>query len=620
MAKIVDPDQLNQGTEIIYDTSAKTIQLLVAGNLDDNSPGKSSGVTHQAVYSFTKEEWLIDAGLQSSRFPFLPIFEAKFDWINNWQPKDQQTIDLIRDSGFRVVLLDSEYAGIISLQTVDDPLSDRAYYWQVTGWSAPTANFDKTGELNEPILIYDGTYDYRDFLKVALRVQGKTYGYGNLIIDQDLSALTYQAYRLPLTNADDPNINATDNTIDTTSPYTEMQLNFIKGVGFSTWASGSVYPAETVVLDAIRQASGSSNGTWWFTPGGGTSGASDTGTEDDSGITDWESYAGEQQIGAEWYAFNRIIDLSSGTGTAQEIYNWAMRQLRQASASINSDTIGSPNQDGYGLVTGSVAMGLVDYIGTTLRTRPGVLIRNFDANDTNNMEFQDITVNGGGLDQDDVPILTTIRTYPFVAAGTIVFSDNLVSEPDVDTIYKMYFQYTTRDTGTDIALVSGSLNTGLLTSSVTNFTTHFSDGAYVQISGFSNTVNNGLFQASGAIGWPTATEMYIRKVNGETLIDETAGATVNLDADPYDSPDAVVVNDNSGSPITGQITATEISFDFDYDNNNQGGRTIGTDAPVAIFAQGIEGAQWVDGTFLITESTGLNFPLNAADERVYYNP
>ena len=58
MAKIVDPDQLNQSTEIIITTGTKTIQLLVAGNLNDTAPGVTSGVTLQAVYSFLKEEWM----------------------------------------------------------------------------------------------------------------------------------------------------------------------------------------------------------------------------------------------------------------------------------------------------------------------------------------------------------------------------------------------------------------------------------------------------------------------------------------------------------------------------------------------------------------------------------
>ena len=65
MAKIVDPDQLNQsnddgaGTptgEVFIDTAAKTIELIpdptYAGNLFNTSPGSGSGVTLQAVYYF----------------------------------------------------------------------------------------------------------------------------------------------------------------------------------------------------------------------------------------------------------------------------------------------------------------------------------------------------------------------------------------------------------------------------------------------------------------------------------------------------------------------------------------------------------------------------------------
>ena len=36
--------------------------------------------------------------------------------------------------------------------------------------------------------------------------------------------------------------------------------------------------------------------------------------------------------------------------------------------------------------------------------------------------------------------------------------------------------------------------------------------------------------------------------------------------------------------------------------------------------EGLDGAQWVDGLFTITRATGLNFPMNASDERVYTNP
>jgi hypothetical protein len=614
VAKIVDPDQLNQGTEVDFHDSTKRVQLYVAGNLDDSSPGKSSGATHQALYGFQKEEWLATTSLQGILPPFLPIFEAKFDWINDWQPQDQQTIDLIRDAGFRVVLLDDEFTCIVSLQSIHDPGADLAYYQQVAGFDQATTAFDKTGELNENILVYDGTNDYRDFLKVYLREQGKTYSEGNLLFDQDLSELTYQAYRLPLSNALDVNITETDGNIDANSPYTEIQLSFLQGSGFTTWANSTVYPAGAVVLDPIRQNNGSSNGTWWFTPGGGTSNG--TGTADDTGVTDWESYSGEEQIGSEWFAFNRILDLSSGTATKEEFYNWAQRQLRQTS-SINDDAVGSPNQDGFGTVNGNVARLLLDFVGTQLITRGGVLIRDFDANDTNAITFTDITVDGGGLNSESAPLTTTARNYPFVAAGSIAFNDTIVDESDVQTFYKVFYQRTTRDTGTDIAVTSASGDTATLTSSTTDFTTNFTNGDYVAISGFSSPENNGIYQANGVV---TANSMPVRKVNGATLVNEGAGPTVNLDNDPFDSPDFIVVNDNSGTPITGQVTAASIPFDFDYDGNTQGGRTPGTDAPIAIVCQGTTDAQYAFGLFTINRTVGQSFPLNPAEERVYVNP
>ena len=612
MAKIVDPDQLNQATEVTFSTAGKTIDLAVAGNLDDNSPGRSSGVTHQALYSFTKEEWLATSGLQSSRFPFDPIFEAKFDWINDWQPNDAQTRDLIRDGGFRVVLLDDEYACIISLQDFDN-VADQAYYWgnSANRFTGVPTSFDKTGELNENILIFDGTTDDRDFFKVFLREQGKTHGYGDLIVDQGLSSLTYQAYRIPVSNLPDPNIIETDGNIDTLTPYTNMTIDYLNtpatALTFTT-AAATTYAAGDVVQDGTGRWAYCTTGGTVVTPGGAFASF--------GGTSVWEAYAGEEQIGANYYAFNRVIDISAGTGTAQEFYEWGERQLRKP-GDINADTLGSPNQNGFGVIDGELAMDLFDYIGSTLRTRPGVLIRGFDANDTNSLELRDITVDGGGLDQDFVAVTSTVRTFPFVAAGTLTFSQNLVDEVDVTTLYKMFFQYTKLNTQTDFTITGASGNTATFNSPTLDLTTFFTNGDYCELAGYlTNTVNNGVFQVSAVL----AGSMTITKVNGETLVNDALGESVTAYTDPYDSPDAVVVNDNSATPITGEITAAGIAFDFDYDNNVQGGRTAATNAPVAVIAMAIDGAQWIDGLFTITRTTGLSFPLNAATERVYLNP
>ena len=96
MAKITDPDSLSvyvhatsaagaTTEEMVILTGPKTVQLRVAGNLDDTAPGKTSGVTGRAAYSFMKEEWLngTDAAtLRRFRFPWKMIFEGSFIWVN----------------------------------------------------------------------------------------------------------------------------------------------------------------------------------------------------------------------------------------------------------------------------------------------------------------------------------------------------------------------------------------------------------------------------------------------------------------------------------------------------------------------------------------------------------
>jgi hypothetical protein len=88
----------------------------------------------------------------------------------------------------------------------------------------------------------------------------------------------------------------------------------------------------------------------------------------------------------------------------------------------------------------------------------------------------------------------------------------------------------------------------------------------------------------------------------------------------FDSSSAIIVDNNAGADITGEITAGTIAWDFDYDNNVQGGRTQGTDAAVVVVAQGLNGATWVSVEYTITRATGQTISVNADDERNYSNP
>src|SRR3990172_406989 len=114
MAKIVDPDALAQGVEVVISTGAKTVQLLVAGDLNNNNPGSTSGVTLQAVYSFLKEEWKTDTALNKFKFPIKMFTKTDGTLQNGWVWADAQTRQLVRDGGWTEVDGDL-YAGVISL-------------------------------------------------------------------------------------------------------------------------------------------------------------------------------------------------------------------------------------------------------------------------------------------------------------------------------------------------------------------------------------------------------------------------------------------------------------------------------------------------------------------------
>ena len=273
MAKLVDPDQLNQGTEVVINTAGKTVQLLVAGNLDDASPGASSGVTKQAVYSFLKEEWKNDNALNKFKFPLKAFTKNEFQWINGWAPADAQTRELFRDAGWQETVGAENgdlYAGFISLGNFD-AIADQGYYQQTAGFDQATVNFDKTGNVNEAVLIFDasGPTDLTGFFKSFLREQGKTHASYNLLTEQGIPALEATLYRFPLENGTDLNITETDVNIDANAPYTGMSVDYRTGqhTSVTTWAGATAY-----VIGDIAQSAG---GRYFRATTAGTSAGTD---------------------------------------------------------------------------------------------------------------------------------------------------------------------------------------------------------------------------------------------------------------------------------------------------------------------------------------------------------
>lgn len=367
MAKIVDPDNLNQGTEVEFLSGSLQIKLNTAGNLS------TDGVSLQTLYSFIKEEWKNDDNLIKFPFPMVSITTEQFEFINGWDLSGSATLSAlndtggswtyIKDGGWAVVNANGnntqEWMNLTTLGSFQAG-TDQAYYYQTS--SGEIRNAFLQGEVNQGIQILSSgsiageEFDYRSFFKIYLREQGKVYAFYDLIAEQNLTALTYRKFALPLANSLDLNIEATDDTITGSAPYTGMSISY-------------------------------------FT----------------------ESFT--RSIGGTNYNFKVLIDGNSGT--KQEIYEFVQQRLRSAS---NIDSEGSILNG----VTGSVAEELLEFVGANLKTKQqsdvggtgagGVYIDNFLAADTNDLTFVD---NGG-----------TERTFPFVAAGNLTFNSFLQSDSD----------------------------------------------------------------------------------------------------------------------------------------------------------------------------------------------
>ncbi len=88
----------------------------------------------------------------------------------------------------------------------------------------------------------------------------------------------------------------------------------------------------------------------------------------------------------------------------------------------------------------------------------------------------------------------------------------------------------------------------------------------------------------------------------------------------YGTASAILVDDNSGADVAGTISGSaSVQFDFDYDNNVQGGRTAATDAAITVVAIGLQTGQFVSATGTISRSTTNAVSLVAPLERQYEN-
>jgi len=553
-----------------------------------------------------------------------PVNEAILVYQDFGVPGDVvvTTNDTITSSGSDFVAAGFVVGGSVTISDAEDAGNDGT--WELAAVTTTTLVVVGTPLTNNA----DDTtmrlaVDNQAAVKLFLRVRdgdtnGKTYDSAT-IAAIGFSSIDNKAFRYPLANGTDLNISETDANIGSNTPYTQIRIKYFDQA-FSKDVDSATNRDFGIVVDV-----GTHSGVDGSAPGAASVLTSAEGGINDLGATFFNGgtlriYEGGDE-GTDFPIVSHTDTTITVTGTIasgsnlsftafpsslvsaslQEIYEKVQYQLRQA-ADIDSTT---------NVVAGDTADELLEFVGADLRagsftpTNPngggsGVLIQGFDANDTNNLFFFDNTA--------------TSRNYPFVAAGTISFNANLVS--DTDPEYWMFYEYTTRTVVSDFAISSASGSTASIDSAGANLPT-VAQNDYIRLTDMSNSENNGIWVVTDAT--PTTSQFDARKVDGATVVNE-GSAPHPVDQNPIDSPQAIIVDNNSGVDIAGAIGASSIGFDFDYDNNVQGGRTAATDAAIVIRAIGLETGQFAETSGTITRTTGLAFSVVSALERNYSNP
>jgi len=714
-----DDTALSDEKSVYLDYYNRSIWLLKQGELSND------GVTLQALYSFTKEEWKNDDALIPHPFPFTAITPEQFELTDNWAfytgnnggtdaVQDVETRKLVRTGGWREIgtddVLDAEYIGVITLGQFEDNANDTAYYQQGSDPTDTGAAVDFTfaGPVNEAVLSYDyittdsgdgfsitsnvitrttgdwvadgyvvggqisivtsdtvgnvGTFDVtsvttteltvdtgltndaddttftsaannRNVLNIFLRIRdgdtnGKTFAQATLV-DIGVVEVDNKVFRFPVTNSTDLKVAATDTTIANNSPYTEIEIRYFDQ-SFTREVESGVESNFGIVIDV---------GTFSGVDGSITSAGSDLttveagipidGTYDGGTLTIYEgtTAVGDYTIGTVSSAdtvpitttFSESLTnvsfslqrVSPVAAAAEQIYEKVQYSLRQAGDIDQTDQT----------VVGNTADGLLRFVGDTLeagQANPlnpngggsGVNIQGFSSNDTNRITLYDNT--------------GATRSFPFVAAGTINFNNNL--QNDTDARFWMFYRYTVRTAATNAvdASVSGRTVTFTTTSGAVDLPVLVAN-QYINVGGYTaDSRLNGIYRVVTFTDQNTGgfTAYKINLPDNAALTSELGtGGSVFVDENPIDSPDAIIVRNNSGAQITGTIAgAPTFAFDYDYDNNDQGERVAGQgDAAIIIRAIGFSTAQFVETTGTITRATGQSFSLVSALERNYLN-
>jgi len=468
----------------------------------------------------------------------------------------------------------------------------------------------------------DNDNAFETFLRIRdADPKGKTFAKADLAAGGE-TEVTSKIIKLGLANGADPFIDVADGSI-TSEPYSEVRLRYLPA-DFNLGVDSATLRAYGIIIDVgtYSRSNGVSAGSTLITSADHVLGVGEALVDYNGGTIELHDAtapdraihtivgtpvdnAGSLEITIDSALTNSESNLSFTiqrstpiTASQQQIFEKVQFQLRQASDIDETNLV----------VVGKTADEIINFVGATdvrfgdgSPVNPngggsGVIVMGFDTNDTNNLFFFDNTA--------------VSRNFPFVAAGSIVVNQGMVDDTDGEAW--LYFEYTTAVTNADIDVVGPTADTYDLEGTLGTYVV----GDYLLIAGFAEAANNGLFIVT--VVNVSTSDYTVRKIDGTAVGGVETDQTVTVKEHPYPSPGALIVNDNAGSPIAFNITTLSTSWDFDYENNVQGGRTLDTDAAVVLVVGGLETGQLVrtpDGANTIGKSTGQVFSITSPLER-----
>lgn len=230
MAKITSRSQLNVGTELVINESARTIQLVAAGNLV-----AKDGVTLQAVYSKLVDLWAT-ATYQDSPVPMYALdalsgqFQIGTDGstYSGWTWADDATRNMLRDGGWTEFSATGDvnrvYAGFIGLGSIS---AGSQPYYHLAPTDAPI-NFPFTDQFNVGVQVMgdltNGNFDKRTYAKTFCREYGKKYK-SSVLADTGATGTGANKQNFLIANEDDLKIQADDGAM-TSAPYNGITVAY----------------------------------------------------------------------------------------------------------------------------------------------------------------------------------------------------------------------------------------------------------------------------------------------------------------------------------------------------------------------------------------------------------